>query len=121
MSSTWTKVGHGFAWFFNLNLDPYGQREAERNDSRDASQSHPDVEPYEERDPTAADWLVSVVPTPRAIIHYFYRLFPFLHWITRYNLTWFIGDLIAGKFGIHSTAARVKTDVVRLKVSPSEP
>ncbi|KAI2627426.1 sulfate permease [Hypomontagnella submonticulosa] len=96
MSSTWTKVGHGFAWFFNLNLDPYGQREAERNDSRDASQSHPDVEPYEERDPTAADWLVSVVPTPRAIIHYFYRLFPFLHWITRYNLTWFIGDLIAG-------------------------
>ncbi|KAI1650137.1 sulfate permease [Daldinia loculata] len=96
MSSTLTKVGHGFAWFFNLNLDPYGQREAERIDSRDASQAHPNVEPYDEKDPTAVDWLVSVTPTPRGIFQYFYRLFPFLHWITRYNLTWFIGDLIAG-------------------------
>ncbi|KAI8963794.1 sulfate permease [Daldinia sp. FL1419] len=96
MSSALTKVGHGLAWFFNLNLDPYGQREAERTDSRDASQSHPNVEPYDEKDPTAVDWLVSVTPTPRGIFQYFYRLFPFLHWITRYNLTWFIGDLIAG-------------------------
>ncbi|KAI0893511.1 sulfate permease [Annulohypoxylon nitens] len=96
MSSTRTKIGHGLAWFFNLNLDPYGQREAEVNDSRNASQSHPDVEPYNEKDPTALDWIVSVTPTPRGIFQYFYRLFPFLHWITRYNLTWFIGDLIAG-------------------------
>ncbi|KAI1091913.1 sulfate permease [Rostrohypoxylon terebratum] len=96
MSSTRTKIGHGLAWFFNLNLDPYGQREAELNDSKNASQSHPDVEPYDEKDPTALDWIVSVTPTPRAIFQYFYRLFPFLHWITRYNLTWFIGDLIAG-------------------------
>ncbi|OTA70608.1 sulfate permease [Hypoxylon sp. EC38] len=96
MSSPWTKIGHGFAWFFNLNLDPYGQHEAERTDSRDASQSHPNVEPYDEKNPTAADWLISVTPTPRGIFNYFYRLFPFLHWITRYNLVWFVGDLIAG-------------------------
>ncbi|KAI0164487.1 sulfate permease [Hypoxylon sp. FL1284] len=96
MSFPWTKVGHGLAWFFNLNLDPYGQHEAERTDARNASQSHPNVEPYEERDPTAAEWLVSVTPTPLGIFRYFYRLFPFLHWITRYNLTWFVGDLIAG-------------------------
>ncbi|KAI0881740.1 sulfate permease [Annulohypoxylon maeteangense] len=96
MSSTRTKIGHGLAWFFNLNLDPYGQREAELNDSRNASQSHPDVEPYDEKDPTAISWIVSITPTPRGIFQYFYRLFPFLHWITRYNLTWFIGDLIAG-------------------------
>ncbi|OTB15049.1 hypothetical protein K445DRAFT_61511 [Daldinia sp. EC12] len=96
MSSTLTKVGHGFAWFFNLNLDPYGQREAEQTDSRDASQAHPNVEPYDEKDPTALDWIVSITPTPRGIFQYLYRLFPFLHWITRYNLTWFIGDLIAG-------------------------
>ncbi|OTB09178.1 hypothetical protein M426DRAFT_316471 [Hypoxylon sp. CI-4A] len=96
MSSALTKVGHGFAWFFNLNLDPYGQREAEVNDSRNASQSHSNVEPYDEEDPTAIGWIASVTPTPRGIFHYFYRLFPFLHWITRYNLTWFIGDLIAG-------------------------
>ncbi|KAI0842468.1 sulfate permease [Hypoxylon sp. FL0890] len=96
MSSPWTKIGHGFAWFFNLNLDPYGQREAERVNSRDASQSHPNVEPYDEKNPTAADWLISVTPTPRGVFHYFYRLFPFLHWITRYNLVWLVGDLIAG-------------------------
>ncbi|XXH03694.1 hypothetical protein Hte_010100 [Hypoxylon texense] len=96
MPSTLTKIGHGFAWFFNLHLDPYGQREAERTDSRNASQSYPNVEPYEEKDPTAVGWLLSVTPTPHGIFQYFYRLFPFLHWITRYNLTWFIGDLIAG-------------------------
>ncbi|KAI0843967.1 sulfate permease [Daldinia vernicosa] len=96
MSSTLTKVGHGFAWFFNLNLDPYGQREAERTDSRDASQVHPNVEPYDEKDPTAVEWLVSITPTPRGILQYFWRLFPFLHWITRYNMIWFMGDLIAG-------------------------
>ncbi|KAI1462782.1 sulfate permease [Annulohypoxylon moriforme] len=96
MSSTRTKIGHSLAWFFNLNLDPYGQREGELNDSRNASQSHPDVEPYDEKDPTAVGWIISVTPTPRGIFQYFYRLFPFLHWITRYNLTWFIGDLIAG-------------------------
>ncbi|KAI1416179.1 sulfate permease [Hypoxylon sp. FL1857] len=96
MSSPWTKIGHGFAWFFNLNLDPYGQREAERTDSTNASQSHPNVEPYDEKNPTAADWIISVTPTPRGVFHYFYRLFPFLHWITRYNLVWFVGDLIAG-------------------------
>ncbi|KAI1800585.1 sulfate permease [Daldinia bambusicola] len=95
-SSALTKVGHGFAWFFNLNLDPYGQREAERTDSTNASQSYPNVEPYDERDPTALDWIRSVTPTPRGIFQYLYRLFPFLHWITRYNMTWFIGDLIAG-------------------------
>ena len=112
MPSTLTKVGHGFAWFFNLNLDPYGQREAERNDSRDASQSHPNIEPYDERDPTAADWLVSVTPTPRGVLRYLYRLFPFLHWITRYNLTWFIGDLIAGKLGIYLHRRTGKTDIL---------
>ncbi|KAI1105119.1 sulfate permease [Jackrogersella minutella] len=96
MSSTRTKIGHGLAWFFNLNLDPYGQHDGELNNSRDASQSHPNVEPYNEKDPTAFGWLVSITPTPRAILRYLYHLFPFLHWITRYNLTWFIGDLIAG-------------------------
>ncbi|KAI2624969.1 sulfate permease [Hypoxylon sp. NC1633] len=96
MSTTWTKIGHGFAWFFSLHLDPYGQEEAERTDSRNASQAHPNVEPYDERDPTAGEWILSVTPTPSSIFNYFYRLFPLLHWITRYNLTWFIGDLIAG-------------------------
>ncbi|KAI5867110.1 sulfate permease [Durotheca rogersii] len=96
MSSAWSKIGHGFAWFFDLELDPYGQREAERNDSRNASESHPNVEPYDERDPTALDWILGITPTPRGIFQYLYRLFPFLHWITKYNLTWFIGDLIAG-------------------------
>ncbi|KAI1085293.1 sulfate permease [Whalleya microplaca] len=93
MSSIGTKLGHGFAKFFRLNLDPYEQREAERNGP---PQSYPDVEPYEEGEPTAVEWLQSITPAPRDVLNYFYRLFPFLHWITRYNWIWFVGDLIAG-------------------------
>ncbi|KAI0012285.1 sulfate permease [Xylariaceae sp. FL0662B] len=93
-SSIGTKLGHGFAKFFRLDLDPYGQDEAERNGT--SSQSHPDVDPYDEVDPTAVEWLRSVTPSLRDILLYLYRLFPFLHWITRYNWIWFVGDLIAG-------------------------
>lgn len=33
---------------------------------------------------------------PPYLKRYFLGLIPFIHWITRYNLTWFISDMIAG-------------------------
>ena len=52
---------------------------------------------YVELEPTAGEWLRGLVPSGRQVGHYFYSMFPFLHWIMSYNLQWFIGDLIAGK------------------------
>lgn len=55
------------------------------------------VDIYSEDDPTVAEWAAELVPSLRDVGRYFYNLFPFLSWIGKYNLTWFLGDLIAGE------------------------
>lgn len=52
---------------------------------------------YVEPDPTTGEWIKAHTPTAKQVGHYFYNIFPFIHWIGYYNLQWFIGDLIAGK------------------------
>ena len=52
---------------------------------------------YYEDEPTVAGWFREITPSGRDVVHFIYSLFPFLHWITRYNLQWLTGDLIAGK------------------------
>jgi len=51
---------------------------------------------YIEEEPTLADWGREHLPGPRDIGEYVHGLFPFTHWIHRYNLQWLIGDLVAG-------------------------
>ncbi len=53
---------------------------------------------YVEEEPTAAEWIRHVTPTGPGLGRWAYSLFPFVHWITRYNLQWLYGDLVAGKF-----------------------
>lgn len=55
--------------------------------------SHEYFEPY----PTIKSWLKKKIKNPKKRTkQYFSSLVPFVHWIYRYNLTWFWGDLIAG-------------------------
>ena len=56
------------------------------------------AETYVEGEPTALDWIKHITPTPIGIAHWAYHLFPFTHWITRYNLQWLYGDLVAGVY-----------------------
>lgn len=49
-----------------------------------------------EREPTVGEFFAEITPTARDVGRYIYNLFPFLKWITKYNLTWLIGDLVAG-------------------------
>ncbi|KAL7793867.1 sulfate transporter family domain-containing protein [Trichoderma ceciliae] len=68
-------------------------------DSEDRDSDIPSIsnaDPFIEREPTVTEFLEEIRPTLHDIGRYFYNLFPFLHWIGKYNLTWFIGDLIAG-------------------------
>jgi len=47
--------------------------------------------------PSTAEWLRKQTRDPkRRVIDYVVNLFPILGWITRYNLGWLTGDLIAG-------------------------
>ena len=51
---------------------------------------------YVEDEPTVAEWLRDVLPSRSDVASYIKSLFPFLSWIFHYNMTWFIGDLVAG-------------------------
>lgn len=51
---------------------------------------------YVEHEPTAREWLDETLPSGQELREYAASLFPFVHWITRYNVQWLIGDLVAG-------------------------
>ena len=53
--------------------------------------------PYTAPRPTIKNKLDDVrTDFPRHITEYFLSLFPIITWIRRYNLTWLLGDAIAG-------------------------
>ena len=96
MATTGAKIGHGLAKVLGIKpnqFQPAGKEEILRGESM---MSVDTADTFVEDEPHSIDWLRSIAPTGPDVAHYFIRLFPFLSWITRYNLTWLIGDLIAG-------------------------
>lgn len=51
---------------------------------------------YIEDEPTALEWFQSLLPSGHDLLRYLYNLFPFTHWILRYNMQWLAGDMVAG-------------------------
>ncbi|KAK3400223.1 sulfate permease 2 [Sordaria brevicollis] len=51
---------------------------------------------FVESEPTAQDFLNEIRPTVQGTLTYLRELFPFINWIFHYNLTWLLGDFIAG-------------------------
>ena len=93
--STSTKIGRGLAKVLRINLnyrDPM-REDLTRGESVFSVSS---ADTYVEAEPTVAEWLRDLVPLGHNIAQYFYNLFPFLTWITRYNAQWLYGDLVAG-------------------------
>lgn len=97
MASTSEKIGHGLAKGLLIKVD-YREDATEGLARGESIASGSNADTYIEREPTAADWFREISPNGQTVKHYFKDLFPFLAWITRYNLTWFTGDLIAGKY-----------------------
>src|SRR5689334_9986861 len=52
---------------------------------------------YIEDEPTVKEYFQEIIPSLKDVRDYIARLFPFRSWIGKYNLTWALGDLIAGK------------------------
>lgn len=94
-SDTSTKIGHGLAKVLGIKLnyrDPTGDG-LSRGESVFSSST---ADTYVEEEPRAVDWLREVTPSGPGLLRWFYNLFPFVHWIGRYNLQWFSGDMVAG-------------------------
>lgn len=91
-----TAIGHGLAKVLAIKLDDPGKADPVTRGESAFSVSSADT--YVEEEPTIWDWFRQYKPTPRDAGLYVYNLFPFIHWIGRYNLQWLYGDLVAGEF-----------------------
>lgn len=96
MASTSTKVGHGLAKALGIKLDYRNETGASKLSRGESVFSVDSSNSYIEEEPTAADWIREVLPDGPGVLRYFRNLFPFTHWIMRYNLQWLYGDLVAG-------------------------
>lgn len=96
MASTTTKIGHGLAKVLGIQLHYRNETGSERVTRGESVFTIDSADTYVEHEPTAREWLHEVIPNGHELAEYFYSLFPFVHWITRYNLQWLIGDLVAG-------------------------
>lgn len=107
--STATKIGHGAAKVLGIKLNyrEYGaQPPSEDKLTRGESVfSVSSADAYVEKEPSVLEWFEEYTPTLRGVGRYIYSLFPFVHWIHRYNLQWLYGDLIAGMLAAHDKLA----------------
>ncbi|KAJ9614509.1 hypothetical protein H2200_002646 [Cladophialophora chaetospira] len=87
-----SKVGQGLAKVLGIKTD-YRKDAVTRGES---TYSVSTADTYVEEEPHSIDWIKDLFPTGRQWAVYFRSLFPFTHWIGRYNVQWLIGDLVAG-------------------------
>ncbi|KAJ3534828.1 hypothetical protein NM208_g7383 [Fusarium decemcellulare] len=88
--------GRGLASALGIKLDAQRadlQDEVTRGESILSVQSSSS---FYEREPTSTEWLQEQIPSLNELAEYGFSLFPFLTWISHYNLQWFAGDLVAG-------------------------
>lgn len=96
MASTSTKIGHGLAKVLGIDLHYRSETGSDRVTRGESVFSVTSADTYTEDEPTTAEWLRDITPSGQDVAEYFINLFPFLRWITRYNVQWLIGDLVAG-------------------------
>ncbi|KAH8733080.1 sulfate permease-like protein [Phaeosphaeriaceae sp. PMI808] len=96
MVSTATKVGHGLSRVLGIDLHYRNETGSDRITRGESVFSIDSADSYVEDEPTAWGWVRKTFPTGHEMLLYLYSLFPFVHWITRYNFQWLTGDLVAG-------------------------
>lgn len=96
MASTNNKFGHTLAKLLGIELHYRHETGSDRVTRGESAFSIESADTYVEHEPTAGEWLHDIIPSGEDVVHYFIHLFPFLQWITRYNLQWLAGDLVAG-------------------------
>jgi len=95
MASTGSKVGHGLAKVLGIKLD----RRDDIHDKITRGESVFSVssaDTFVEEEPSVLEWFQEQTPSMHDMAVYSRNLFPFTHWIGRYNLQWLTGDLVAG-------------------------
>jgi sodium-independent sulfate anion transporter 11 len=92
MASARVKIGHFLAKVLGIKLN--NGNDLTRGESVFSVQT---VDSFVEPEPTSREWVQDHLPGRHDLVNYTRSLFPFTYWIGRYNLQWFLGDLVAGK------------------------
>ncbi|KAG8526970.1 uncharacterized protein KY384_008399 [Bacidia gigantensis] len=95
MAQPLDRVGHGLAKVLGIKLDYRNPTGADltRGESTFSTST---ADTFVEDEPTAYEWISKITPTGRTLTNWLWNLFPFIHWIGRYNLQWLAGDMVAG-------------------------
>jgi sodium-independent sulfate anion transporter 11 len=83
-----------------LGIDVGYRKNAIEEDLRrgESASSVNSTDAFIEEELRASEWLRHVLPNATTFKNHFKELFQFLAWITRYNTTWLLGDIIAGEW-----------------------
>jgi sodium-independent sulfate anion transporter 11 len=97
MASARRKTGHFLAKVLGINLDYHDDHpdDLTRGESVFSVQT---ADSFIERPPTSGEWIQDLIPNRHELLEYTRSLFPFTYWIGRYNVQWFLGDLVAGQY-----------------------
>lgn len=95
-TSTATRVGHGLAKVLGIKLH-YRNPTAANITRGESVFSVSSADTFVEQEPSSAEWLRQIFPNFQQLGLWAYHLFPFVHWIDRYNVQWLYGDLVAGE------------------------
>ncbi|KUJ22430.1 putative sulfate permease 2 [Mollisia scopiformis] len=90
-----TKIGHGLAKVLGIKLEYRNELDDEIRRGESVFSTNT-ADTYVEEEPTSAEWIRETLPSGHDLAVYARSLFPFTHWIGRYNLQWLAGDLVAG-------------------------
>ena len=96
MATASAKVGHGLAKVLGIKLDPYHQKQPENITRGESVFSVSSADTFVEEEPSVREWAADITPSLHDMAVYARNIFPFTHWIGRYNLQWLYGDLVAG-------------------------
>ena len=97
---TTAKIGHGLAKVLGIKLN-YRNPTGEDVTRGESVFSVSTADTYVEEEPSSLEWISETAPSGRTFKNWFLSLFPFTHWILRYNSTWLISDLVAGEWPFH--------------------
>ena len=90
-----SKVGHGLSKVLGIKQN-YRNPTGEEITRGESAYSVSTADTFVEDEPTVWDWFNDVLPNLHTFRVWAWSLFPFVHWIGRYNLIWLAGDLVAG-------------------------
>jgi hypothetical protein len=91
-----TKIGHGLAKVLGIKVDYRNELDDEIRRGESVFSTNT-ADTYVEQEPTSIEWVRETIPSAQELGVYARSLFPFTHWIGRYNVQWLLGDLVAGK------------------------